>query len=66
MLKGFPKELAHFASGILSSVYILSCIFLFLSSAVDAEMLIDHICEEADQLKNCRSKLHSKDSGANS
>jgi hypothetical protein len=58
--------LAHFASGILSSVCILS--YIFLSSAVDTEMLIDHTCEEAAQLKNVnrRSKLHSKDSGTKS
>lgn len=64
VLKGIPEELAHFASSILSSACIFSCIFL--SSAVDTEMLIDHICEEADQLKTCRTKLHSEDSGAKS
>jgi hypothetical protein len=42
--------------------------FICLSSAIDAEILIDHICEEADQLKNVNfgSTLHSKDSGAKS
>jgi transposase InsO family protein len=60
VLKGIPEELARFASGILSSARIFSM------SAVDTETLIDHICEEADRLKNRCTKSQSKDSGAKS
>ena len=58
VLKGIPEELACFASGILSSAR------LFSKTAVNTETLIDHICEEADQLKSCCAKLQSKDHGA--
>lgn len=60
VLKGIPEELARFASGILSSAR------LFSTTAVDTETLIDHICEEADRLKNRRAKSQSKDHGAKS
>ena len=60
VLKGIPEELARFASGILSSAR------LFSTTAVDTETLIDHVCEEADRLKNRRAKSHSKDPGAKS
>jgi hypothetical protein len=60
VLKGILEELARFASGILSS----ACIFKV--STVDTETLIDHICEEADRLKNRRAKSQSKDPGAKS
>jgi hypothetical protein len=60
VLKGIPEELTHFASGILSSAHI------FKASAVNTETLIDHICEEADWLKNHHAKSQSKDPGAKS
>jgi hypothetical protein len=60
VLKGIPEELARFASGLLSSARI------FLTPAVDIKTLIDHICEEADRLKNRCTKSQSKDSGAKS
>jgi hypothetical protein len=60
VLKGILEELARFASGILSS----ACIFKV--STVDTETLIDHICEEADRLKNRRAKSQSKDPGVKS
>ena len=61
ILKGIPEELACFASGILMSAR------LFMTAAtVDMETLIDHICEEADRLKNCRAKSHLKDPRAKS
>ena len=60
VLKGIPEELARFASGILSSA------LLFLKTTVDTETLIDHICKEADWLKNCCAKLQSKDHRAKS
>jgi hypothetical protein len=60
VLKGILEELTRFASGILSS----TCIFK--ASAVDTETLIDHICKEADRLKNHHAKSQSKDPGAKS
>ena len=51
------EELACFASAILSSA--CNC---GSTSSIDMETLIDHICEEADQLKNCCAKLQGKDS----
>ena len=47
VLRGIPEELAHFVSSILSSARLIHCI-----STVDTETVIDHICKEADWLKN--------------
>ena len=58
VLRGIPEELARFASAILSSARIFGS-----ASSVDTETLIDHICEEADRLKNRRAKSQGKDNG---
>ena len=58
VLRGIPEELARFASAILSSARIFSS-----TSSVDTETLIDHICEEADWLKNRHTKSQGKDNG---
>ncbi len=64
VLKGIPEELARFASGLLSSARLVH-----RASSIDTETLIDHICEEADRLRNRRAdrgKLQSSQSGARS
>ena len=53
VLKGITKDLACFASGILTSAHILG-----LTSIIDTDTLIDYICEEADRLKNHRARSH--------
>src|SRR6266702_2850332 len=64
VLKGIPEELARFASGLLSSARLVH-----RASSIDTETLIDHICEEADRLRNRRAergKPQSSQSGARS
>src|SRR6266702_2189929 len=64
VLKGIPEELARFASGLLSSARLVH-----RASSIDTETLIDHICEEADRLRNRwadRGKPQSSQSGAKS
>ena len=61
VLRGITEELARFASTILSSTHIFGSTF-----TVDTEILIDHICEEADRLKNCCAKSQNHDNGAKS
>ena len=59
VLRGITEELARFASAILSSARIFGS-----SSTVDTETLIDHICEEADRLKNRRAKSQNNQRGS--
>src|SRR6266702_1025169 len=62
VLKGIPEELARFASGLLSSARLVH-----RASSIDTETLIDHICEEANRLRNRRAeqgKPQSSQSGA--
>ena len=59
VLRGITEELARFASAILSSARIFGS-----TSSVDTETLIDHICEEADRLKNRRAKLQANQKGS--
>jgi hypothetical protein len=47
ILRGIPKELAKFASQLLLSTKLVHNVMV-----VDTNTLIDHICEEADRLKN--------------
>ena len=52
VLMGIPEELARFMSSILSSAWLIHRV-----STVDMETVIDHICKEADQLKNHHARL---------
>jgi len=62
VLKGILEELACFALGLLSSARLVH-----RASSIDTETLIDHICKEADRLRNRRGergKPQSSQSGA--
>ena len=59
VLRGIPAELATFAASLLSGARIFSS-----NPTIDTETLIEHLCEEADQLKTRRGKSQSnKQSG---
>ncbi len=48
ILQGIPDELARFASQLLATTRVVH-----RTSTVDIDVLIGHICEEAEHLKNC-------------
>ena len=47
VLRGIPEELAKFAAHLLSSARLVHKV-----ESIDTDMLISHICEEADRMKN--------------
>jgi hypothetical protein len=47
VLRGIPNDLANFACGLLLAMCIINPL-----APVDVDMLINHICEEAEHLKN--------------
>ena len=47
VLRGIPEDLAKFAAQLLGAAHVSN-------SPLDTDALIDHICEEADRLKNRR------------
>jgi hypothetical protein len=51
ILRGIPRELATFASHLLSSALIVHG-----ATSIDLDALVNHICEEADRLKSQRTR----------
>ena len=58
VLRGIPEELAKFASQLLAAARLTR-----QQSVVDTDTLIDHICEEAERLKNRRTRGQNKGAG---
>jgi hypothetical protein len=58
VLRGIPEDLAKFASQLLAAARLTR-----QQSVVDTDTLIDHICEEAERLKNRRARGQNKGAG---
>jgi hypothetical protein len=58
VLRGIPDELAKFTSSLLSAARITNSL-----TTVDTDSLINHICEEADHMKNRRARDQPGKSG---
>jgi len=58
VLRGIPEELAKFAAHLLSSARLIHG-----TASIDTDTLINHICEEAERLKNRRTRDQSNQGG---